>query len=77
MAETTEWTRIPERYRFPVEDGRGGTVEEFFYADSGVKRRALVYLPRAYREEPERRFPVCFLMHGGGGSEDEFFGGLE
>ena len=73
----SEWKRIPERYRQPVEEGEGGTVSEFFYPDGGIMRRALVYLPRAYREDPERRFPVCYLMHGGGGSEDEFFGGLE
>ncbi len=73
----SEWTRIPERYRVPVEEGTGGSLEELTYTFEGLKRRALVRLPRAYREEPDRRFPVCFLMHGGGGSEDEFFGGLE
>ena len=68
-------TRIPERYRIPREDG--GTLEEFTYDYEGEKKRALVYLPREARSDPRRRFPTLTLFHGGGDSEDSFFGGPE
>ena len=68
-------TRIPERYRIPREDG--GTLEEFTYDYEGEKKRALVYLPREARSDPGRRFPTLTLFHGGGDSEDSFFGGQE
>ena len=28
-----------------------------------------IYLPPHYEQEPERRFPVVFLLHGAGGTE--------
>lgn len=31
---------------------------------SGLKRRAYLYLPRAYDEQPERRFPVLYMLDG-------------
>ena len=31
---------------------------------AGLKRRAYLYLPRAYDEEPERRFPVLYMLDG-------------
>ena len=68
-------TRIPERYRIPREGG--GTLEEFHYEYGGEKKRALVYLPEAAGSDPGRRFPTLTLFHGGGDSEDSFFGGLE
>ena len=30
----------------------------------GLKRRAYLYLPRAYDEEPDRRFPVLYMLDG-------------
>ena len=71
------WKRIPEEYLVPTEPEKGGTIQAFGYRDRGLERRALVYLPRAYREDPALRCPVVYLMHGGGGGEEEFFGGLE
>ena len=68
-------TRIPERYRIPREGG--GTLEEFHYEYGGEKKRALVYLPEAAGSDPGRRFPTLTLFHGGGDSEDSFFGRLE
>ena len=32
----------------------------------------LVYEPRAYFDNPERRYPVLYMLHGGGGSKDEW-----
>ncbi len=42
-----------------------------------LTKRALVYLPHGYEDDPARRYPVLYLMHGGGGDENEVFGGLE
>lgn len=42
-----------------------------------VRKDALVYLPYGYDAEPSRRYPVLFLMHGGGGNCEELFGGEE
>lgn len=41
-------------------------------AESGgmIAKYANVYLPYAYDAEPERRFDVLYLMHGGGGNPD-------
>ena len=67
--------RIPERYRIPREDG--GTISEFYYPHMGETKRALVYLPHEAFSDPARRFPTLTLFHGGGNSEDSFFGGIE
>lgn len=55
---------------------QGGTLHRFTYAahlDDGtpVEKAATVYLPRGY--EPPMRYPVLYLMHGGGGDETEWF----
>ena len=71
--ETSEWKRIPERYRVPVPAEDAGEVTEFFYKDGATDRRALVYLPRGYARDTETRYPVFYLMHGGGGCEKDFF----
>jgi enterochelin esterase-like enzyme len=39
----------------------------FFSAAAGAMVSYHVYLPRAYDLEPERRFPVLYWLHGGGG----------
>lgn len=53
------------------------TTETYDDTHAPVQKDALVYLPCGYEEQPETRYPVLFLMHGGGGNSDEFFGGLE
>lgn len=73
----SDWKRIPDRYRDPLPPEKGGTIIPFAYLDRTTPRRALVYLPRGYEECPRERYPVLFLMHGGGGNEEEFFGGTE
>src|SRR5262245_21049285 len=35
-------------------------------------RDATVYLPPSYAANPERRYPVLYLLHGYGGREDTF-----
>ena len=52
-------------------------TETYDEAHRPLTKRALVYLPYGYDDNPERRYPVLYLMHGGGGDENEVFGGLE
>ena len=33
---------------------------------TGKEREYLVYLPRGYRDEPDRRWPVLLFLHGSG-----------
>ena len=60
---------------------QAGTLLPFAYdtqeAGEVIPKRALVYLPYGYRDNPEKRYPVLYLMHGGGGNEEAFWGGLE
>ena len=44
-------------------------IEKYHSELTGLDRPYYVYLPPQYASEPERRFPVLFLMHGAG--EDE------
>ena len=66
--------RIPERYRIPLETGDGGDLLEFRYFHGGAEKRALVYRPVAAKNCGERKFPAVYLFHGGGDSEESFFG---
>jgi len=61
-----------------------GRLTEMFYQTESyddqhrpLHKRALVYLPCGYDESPEQHYPVLYMMHGGGGDENEVFGGLE
>ena len=44
-------------------------IEKYDSELTGAERNCYVYLPPQYKSEPERRFPVLYLMHGAG--EDE------
>jgi enterochelin esterase-like enzyme len=49
----------------------GSVVREYFKSSvSGETESCLVYLPACYREQPERRFPVLYLQHGGGENDN-------
>src|SRR5690606_21375768 len=50
---------------------RGKSLEGNREGDS-PGREALGSLPPAYATDPERRFPVVYLLHGYGGREDTF-----
>lgn len=67
--------RVPKEY---YEEIAGGKLEEITYGSvvycagkEKVTKRALVYLPDGYYES-DRRYKVLYLMHGGGGNEEEF-----
>lgn len=49
-----------------------GKVEKVWYESEvlGGERRMTVYTPAAYALEPERKFPVLYLLHGMGGDEE-------
>jgi enterochelin esterase family protein len=50
-----------------------GTVEQVWYPSPTLKmdeRRMYVYLPPDYHQNPAKKYPVLYLLHGGGGDED-------
>ena len=69
-----KYTPVPKEVFMPC--SRPGTLERFTYDSRGKQKDALVYLPHGYRDGAAD-YPVLYLMHGGGGDENEFFGGLE
>jgi S-formylglutathione hydrolase FrmB len=38
----------------------------------GARKRLLVYLPPSYDQQPTRRYPVAFYLHGAWGAEDDW-----
>lgn len=77
-----QFTTTPEKFLAPCE--KAGALHRFTYESEcytgehrKVTKEALVYLPYGYDAELERRYPVLYLMHGGGGNQDVFFGGQE
>ena len=62
---------IPEEYAQPAE--HPGEVERIDYESAGESRYAYVYVPYGYEESS--RYDILYLMHGGGGSQETFFGG--
>lgn len=56
---------------YAIQDVPHGQVREITYSSkvTGTWRRALVYLPPGYDDQPRNRYPVLYLQHGGG--EDE------
>lgn len=76
-----KFAQPPEAWYAPCE--KAGTLRRFWYTSEtydethrAIDKDALVYLPHGY-ENGEQRYPVLFLMHGGGGDSNEFFGGEE
>ena len=74
--------RVPEEYYEEVTGG--GRLEEVTYDSviycgdkSPVKKRTLVYLPAGYDDMSVSSYKVLYLMHGGGGSEEEFIYGQD
>src|SRR5580704_1754479 len=54
-----------------------GTVEQIWYPSPTLKmdqRRMYVYLPPGYLEDTSKKYPVFYLLHGGGGDEDAWTG---
>ena len=52
-----------------------GTLESIWYPAPVLKqsqRRMQVYLPPGYHANPGQKYPVLYLLHGGGGDEDSW-----
>jgi enterochelin esterase-like enzyme len=50
-----------------------GTVEQIWYPSPTLhldQRRMYVYLPPNYEQSKDKKFPVLYLLHGGGGDEE-------
>lgn len=57
-----------------AQGSRGGTVDTvtFWSQSLGTHKRALVWLPPSYREQPQRRYPSAYYLHGLWGSETDW-----
>lgn len=52
---------------------RRGTLRRIDYTGArGARKYAMVYLPYGYDADPERRYDILYLMHGGGGNPDSW-----
>lgn len=58
-----------------VREVKHGTVSKVWYPSPklGMKaRRMTVYTPAGYADNPKRRYPVLYLLHGSGGDENSW-----
>ncbi len=64
----------PAGFDKPATNGMAGRTEVFEYDSTvtGVKRKAVVYLPPNYSSD--KKYPVLYLLHGIGGNEWEWSG---
>jgi enterochelin esterase-like enzyme len=64
----------PTGFDKPGTNGMAGRTEVFEYNSTvtGVKRKAVVYLPPNYSSD--KKYPVLYLLHGIGGNEWEWTG---
>ncbi len=61
-----------ERSENYYEATKHGTVTYRWYDSPslGISRRMTVYLPYGYENNPKQKYPVLYLLHGGGGDEE-------
>jgi S-formylglutathione hydrolase FrmB len=53
--------------------GPSRVITERFHSDAlGVDKAVVVYLPRGYDAQPQRRWPVFYYLHGLGGNENNW-----
>ncbi len=54
------------------ESSRRGTVQYVWYDSEslGINRRMAVYTPYGYENNKNKKYPVLYLLHGGGGDEE-------
>ena len=62
---------IPSEYKQKIQNG--GEITELKYETSNGSKHALVYTPANYDES--KKYNIFYLMHGGGGSPENIFGG--
>lgn len=61
----------PDQDTYTVRDVPQGQLRETFFrsASTGTLRRAFIYTPPGYDQNPDRRYPVLYLQHGWGENE--------
>ncbi|MBO4452179.1 MAG: esterase [Bacteroidaceae bacterium] len=61
-----------ERTQNYFEANHRGTVSFPWYDSKllGINRRLAVYTPYGYEDNPDRKYPVLYLLHGKGGDEE-------
>ena len=61
-----------ERSENYKEANQRGTVSHPWYDSKllGINRRMTVYTPYGYESNPKKKYPVLYLLHGGGGDEE-------
>ena len=61
-----------ERTENYYEANKRGTVSYRWYDSKllGINRRMTVYTPYGYEANPKQKYPVLYLLHGGGGDEE-------
>ena len=65
----------PEDDLWTFKDVPHGTIEQIWYPSPTLgldQRRMYVYLPPDYNKNPTKKYPVLYLLHGGGGDEDQW-----
>jgi enterochelin esterase family protein len=60
---------------FAAQNVPHGTVHRHFYHNPAIEavRSVSVYTPPKYEDHPERAWPVLFLFHGSGGTDESWF----
>lgn len=71
--EDTVRNKIPAPYYSRCE--KAGTTQLFKYKNGNFDRSTVVYVPYGYdSQDGDTRYPVLYLMHGGGGSSTSYMG---
>ena len=63
----------PQSALWDFKDVPHGTLDQVWYPSPTLgidERRMYVYLPPDYLKNPAKKYPVLYLLHGGGGDED-------
>jgi enterochelin esterase family protein len=65
----------PETAFFTARKVPHGTLHRHFYHNPAIEtvRSVMVYTPPQYDEHPEQNWPVLFLFHGSGGTDESWF----
>ena len=62
----------PRSENYYESQGQHGTLTYRWYDSQllGISRRMAVYTPYGYEKNTKKKYPVLYLLHGGGGDED-------
>ena len=62
----------PRSENYYESEGQHGTLTYRWYdsAQLGISRRMAIYTPAGYEKNTKTKYPVLYLLHGGGGDEE-------